>query len=986
MRILRIDLKNLNSLRGEHTVDLTKEPLASAGLFAITGETGAGKSTLLDAVTLALYGRAARYGKEPNPGDMMSRHTAECRAEVEFEVPKGVFRARWELRRANNDPNGNMQQPKRHVYDDGNTPLAAQVKEADKVIENLIGLDYDRFLRSALLAQGEFSKFLKSNAAERAELLEKLTGTDQYTRLSISAFGEAKKRESDLAEKERIINELEILDDDKLAKLKQQQKAGGKRQTELKKKLDEGTGMVEKINRLKTHREKEQTAETTLEVVKDEQLKLRDDLKRLELHRQTLPFTGQLAKLDAALEAHSSAKENQQIANTNQAEAQGDSRAAQHVYQSALKLAVTREKQNETDAKNAKAQAKKKADDAGQWLKNNQPTKKLSDQIHELSKQVNDLRHERTTARDDWQDWGTEARKASKKAAAGLPESVDDFSADGLTAAIKHYLAELDEEAKTAQAAHLKAAEDLKNSKEHLKDAELLAKYESDRHHLKKGAPCPLCGAVEHPHAHQKVDDKKITKLEIRVSDAHDNCESLRDKNGTLTRAHKSLEGRRKSVLDAFKAPLAAAQKLSPTLKPLGLSLPKAGDEDDFCTTLEKRVKVYQDYLDEQSDATQALKDARQQFTQSGENLKGLKGKLDKLKPLPKGASLDPLEEEDVPDVDDAEDEFQQAEKTLANAQGVFKNSVTEGENQTANLNRIQRPLQAKVAGSSFKTMEALRAARLEDTEAEGIESIEKDLAERKIKATALLREAKKEIKALTMANVLEGTTAMGFKEQHVKLGGEKDKLIEDLANLRNKIDFDDKNRRKRKTELKELETDHKALELWDKLKTLIGSADGKKFRAFAQSITLNILVQHANTHLHHLNPRYSICREDQNPEKLNLQIEDHHQVDARRPMNSLSGGESFLASLALALGLSDLTGRTVAIDTLFIDEGFGSLDSNTLGIAIDSLDRLRQGNKTIGVISHVEQLKERIPTQIVVSKKADGKSAIDLIPHPNVA
>jgi exonuclease SbcC len=259
MRILRIDLKNLNSLRGEHTVDLTKEPLASAGLFAITGETGAGKSTLLDAVTLALYGRAARYGKEPNPGDMMSRHTAECRAEVVFEVPKGVFRARWELRRANNDPNGNMQQPKRHVYDDGNTPLAAQVKEADKVIENLIGLDYDRFLRSALLAQGEFSKFLKSNAAERAELLEKLTGTDQYTRLSISAFGEAKKRESDLAEKERIINELEILDDDKLAKLKQQQKAGGKRQTELKKKLDEGTGMVEKINRLKTHREKEQT-------------------------------------------------------------------------------------------------------------------------------------------------------------------------------------------------------------------------------------------------------------------------------------------------------------------------------------------------------------------------------------------------------------------------------------------------------------------------------------------------------------------------------------------------------------------------------------------------------------------------------------------------------------------------------------------------------------------------------------------------------
>ena len=139
--------------------------------------------------------------------------------------------------------------------------------------------------------------------------------------------------------------------------------------------------------------------------------------------------------------------------------------------------------------------------------------------------------------------------------------------------------------------------------------------------------------------------------------------------------------------------------------------------------------------------------------------------------------------------------------------------------------------------------------------------------------------------------------------------------------------------------------------------------------------------MQHANGHLYHLNPRYSICREDQNPEKLNLQIEDHHQADVRRPMNSLSGGESFLASLALALGLADLTGRNVAIDTLFIDEGFGSLDATTLDLAIASLERLRQREKTVGVISHVELLKERISTQIVVNKQAGGTSTLDLIP-----
>lgn len=217
MKILRIHLKNLNSLRGENTVDFTTEPLAGVGLFAITGATGAGKTTLLDAVTLALYGRAARYGKEANPEDMMSRHTAECRAEVEFEVPQGVYRSRWELRRAKNDPDGILQAPKRHVYDGEGMILAEKIRDADDYIEDLIGLDYDRFLRSVLLAQGEFSKFLKSKPGERADLLEKLTGTGRYSRLSILSHEEARKHENNLDKKKAGLDALEILDNDDLA-------------------------------------------------------------------------------------------------------------------------------------------------------------------------------------------------------------------------------------------------------------------------------------------------------------------------------------------------------------------------------------------------------------------------------------------------------------------------------------------------------------------------------------------------------------------------------------------------------------------------------------------------------------------------------------------------------------------------------------------------------------------------------------------------
>ena len=140
MKILRIALKNLNSLCGEHVVDLEEEPLASAGLFAITGATGAGKSTLLDAITLALYGRAARYGKEPNPGSMMSRHCGECSAEVTFSVLAGRYRAEWKLRRAGGKADGKLQPPQRYIYDSGEHDeqvLAQKIREADEMIEAL---------------------------------------------------------------------------------------------------------------------------------------------------------------------------------------------------------------------------------------------------------------------------------------------------------------------------------------------------------------------------------------------------------------------------------------------------------------------------------------------------------------------------------------------------------------------------------------------------------------------------------------------------------------------------------------------------------------------------------------------------------------------------------------------------------------------------------------------------------------------------------
>ena len=138
MKILRLRFTNLNSLRDTWSVDFTQPPLSESGLFAITGPTGAGKTTLLDAITLALYGRAARYGSEPSPEEMMSRHTGFCSAEVEFRCASGTFRSVWQLKRARNQPTGKLQNAERRVIALPSEEIIAQKLTVRKVLQRNI--------------------------------------------------------------------------------------------------------------------------------------------------------------------------------------------------------------------------------------------------------------------------------------------------------------------------------------------------------------------------------------------------------------------------------------------------------------------------------------------------------------------------------------------------------------------------------------------------------------------------------------------------------------------------------------------------------------------------------------------------------------------------------------------------------------------------------------------------------------------------------
>jgi DNA repair protein SbcC/Rad50 len=215
MKILSLRLKNLNSLKGEWKIDFSAAPFADSGLFAITGPTGAGKTTLLDAICLALYHRTPRMGTLSASGnELMTRHTADCLAEVEFEVKGQGYRAFWSQRRARDKVDGALQAPKVELARiAGGEILTDKIREKESLTAELTGLDFERFTKSMLLAQGGFAAFLEAGANQRAELLEELTGTEVYGRISQQVYERTKAAEQALNLLQSRAQGMELLDE-----------------------------------------------------------------------------------------------------------------------------------------------------------------------------------------------------------------------------------------------------------------------------------------------------------------------------------------------------------------------------------------------------------------------------------------------------------------------------------------------------------------------------------------------------------------------------------------------------------------------------------------------------------------------------------------------------------------------------------------------------------------------------------------------------
>ncbi|APX92278.1 chromosome segregation protein SMC [Halomonas sp. 1513] len=1099
MKILALRLANLASLPGPLELDFTTAPLRDAGLFAITGPTGAGKSTLLDALCLALYGSTPRLRQAPvrdaslpdvegetlntaDPRTLLRRGTASGHAEVDFLGRDGRrYRARWAVRRAREKAGGRLQAAEQSLRDlDADQLLTTQKREFDRLLPERLGLSFDQFTRAVLLAQSEFAAFLKADDNERSDLLERLTGTAEYSQISIAAYRRA-------SQAKKAVDALD-------AKLADDLPAEPEARAELER-------AAEATQQALTNLKKQQERLSTRQRWHDDDARLRDAYRQGVAQRQAADDAWQGLAQQRADRAWRQRIAPQRHALARQAALPGEIATLEATHaktRRALETALS-EQQAATTALSTAEQALTDAGDARQRAEPAlRQAREQSQQLESVDKQLADLaathrqqqaraatlsdEHRKAHEAQQGRQRERDDRQATLKQLMGTHPRLDDARQAAQQAhdsAAQRQLAlgelagrwqelerthanqrRLADQLEKDQAARTRLLEEGQAARQRLDKAEghlasvsaLIERSRAVRSEsvaqlraqLQEGEPCPVCGGLDHPWRQQPPTTPEAAQLAAQeaeearqLDDAKQARDAAQQQRDTLLGEYRAVEA---ALAQGHKALEETDQRLASARSalqehPLYGELAEVNDaqrdawlraQQDDSESRRRRERHTLDELARAEAELAPLEEALRQGELALARLAADKAGADqRLAEL--DAQLPPLREQrtalarrlaETLGEHASPDAWQQRlDAALESARREREQALTQqhaAEQARLRLTQ-QRYYEAEQLSARRHELETLSAeldawrgahpelddATLARLLAQGDDEARSE--EQRIEAADQARQRAAATLAERRTALLQHRRGQGLlapdDDEDALLGeraeAELDHLRQVLSEERQALapqleaaqqarddaafalGDDDRKRARQQAGQAEREAARAEHRRWGQISELIGSADGKLFRRIAQAYNLEQLLEHANLHLAGLSRRYRLVR---GGSELGLLVVDHDMGDERRSVHSLSGGETFLVSLALALGLASMASGELTIESLFIDEGFGSLDPQSLALAMEALDGLQALGRRVGVISHVQEMHERIPVQIQVEPLGNGTSRARLV------
>ena len=1126
MKFKKLIINDIASIANA-TIDFDQKPLKDEALFLICGETGSGKTTILDAICLALYkttprikqSKSEKYVDESlqvlkngenegiqvsDPRQYLRRGTTEgfvslsytgnngenCLAYIGFGIvgrTQNLKNVEWTL------------EVDRVVY--------SKDKDIKAQIEATVGFDFEQFCRTTMLAQGEFTRFLKSGEKEKSDILEKLTGTEIYSDIGRRIFERTKEKETAKNNADIALKAINLLSEEEVQKLREER-------TRLEILRAESKGKKERVEKQKLWLEREreladteqkalkevahwETENQTQQVIEDR--KTVAQWHRTEKERQAVNALRGLKQQESINHAENQRLErifkcliSGELYRNNEIEAkqkeidslsvklESEQQFAPMYAES--QLIIAKLEQHLDDAAKAKQHFVKTKEEEAKWPQLEQVwqqrkadleavgkalTKKETfvkgkqDELNQLNPnqlnrdflQMNEVLRQVEDAENKVKNHAQALKDLEEVAnrIAGMEKTIQDKTTE--LEALNPQIVESQQVFEAAKGLYEKTKLRVGDYAKAL------------RHELHAGDVCPVCGntitTLEHDEALEQalkplfedftnkeirlnglIDRKKIIEAEIKSQqenvevakkDEQKKSEAMQMAKSEVEKACNAIhieldfsklesqltniKAEKASCLESLKMQLETVQSKQQEINDMNKekdalaarekqAREAVSEAEKSLSELKANIKYFRElasqkqtesaqilkevadkisYPDWQNDLTQTmlrLNTDAEHFNQWQKQKEQLESQNEKAKLAQNLARKTCVRVKNMfPDW-----EISHEASRVAELDSAWNKLLAEATQLHGNLDNVKKQIDEnkKVIDSflisetefDFPRLDALSLlshSQIAEKEAV-LNGIEKGLQTAK-GALAQVRQRHEEHR-VNQPEMDEGATLESLSEQLVVMEKELTDLAHQTGDLDGQIKANEGRCEKYGRQKTVFEEAEKEWLKWDGLCRIFGDREGKTFRVIAQSYVLRELLAHANTFLSHFSDRYELVCQN----SLTILVRDLYFGGVARPVDLVSGGESFIVSLALALGLSSLNRNSLSADILFIDEGFGTLDPTVLEVVMSTLGKLQAlGDRRVGVISHIEVLRERIPVKILVEKMDNTTSRIRL-------